>query len=61
MSTMGEGAFVAIHGDGSRERCLKLIDELAPVTRRDEWWATDGPYEIIAKHLGRVPSKDDPA
>jgi len=34
-----------------RDRAMKLMNELAPVTRRDEWWSTDGPYEIIEKHL----------
>jgi hypothetical protein len=33
------------------DRALKLINELAPVTRRDDWWSTDGPREIIEKHL----------
>mgnify|MGYP001603129946 CR=1 FL=1 len=32
-------------------RVAKLVNELAPVTRRDEWWDTEGPYDIIARHL----------
>ena len=35
-----------------RDRAMKLVDELAPITRRDKWWSTEGPYEIIEKHLG---------
>lgn len=28
-----------------------IINELAPITRRDEWWSTEGPYEIIDRIL----------
>ena len=32
-------------------KILAIINELAPGTRRDEWWASEGPYVILAKHL----------
>ncbi len=35
----------------TRDSIRRIINDLAPVTRRDEWWATEGPYEIIEKHL----------
>jgi hypothetical protein len=36
-----------------------LINSLAPVTRRDDWWATEGPLEIIGKwHQKRTDLHD---
>lgn len=43
--------FDAIYGKGMHQFVQSLINTLAPTTRRDDWWATEGPYEIIAKHL----------
>jgi hypothetical protein len=34
-----------------RDRAQQLINELAPTTRRDDWWASEGPYEIIMRAL----------
>lgn len=48
---MTEKDFDAIYGAGAMTSAMRLIDALAPVTRRDEWWATEGPYEIIAQHF----------
>jgi hypothetical protein len=48
---MDEKTFDSIYGEGMLARIRNIINDLGPVTRRDEWWATDGPYEIIAKHL----------
>lgn len=42
---------VELMTDHERDRAMILINELAPCTRRDEWWSTDGPYEIIAKYI----------
>ena len=42
-----------------------LINDLAPGTRRDEWWRTDGPRVLIfralmfAKHMDDPEPKDD--
>lgn len=33
------------------ERALLVINELAPVTRRDDWWKTDAPRQIIAEAM----------
>ena len=36
------------------EMIYELINDLAPLTRRDSWWTTDGPFEIIKKHFEYV-------
>ena len=41
-------------GDGMYARALHLISELAPVSRRDSWWSTDGPMELIAEALNKA-------
>lgn len=48
----------AMYGEGSYRRAQQLINELAPGTRRDNWWASPGPYEICARHImrGRIKS-----
>lgn len=43
--------FDLMYGAGMRHRVSNIINDLAPVTRRDDWWATEGPFEIIAMHL----------
>lgn len=54
---MDEKLFDEMYGEGAHDRVRAIINDLAPVTRRDEWWATDGPYEILAKHLLPLDSK----
>lgn len=49
--------FDAIYGEGAMDRARQLINALGPVTRRDEWWATDGPYEIIAQHFAAAVNR----
>lgn len=43
--------FEKMYGAGSYDRAMHLVNELAPNTRRDDWWAGDGPYEIIGRAL----------
>jgi len=43
--------FDAMYGEGAWFRIAQIINDLAPVTRRDDWWTTEGPYEILAMHL----------
>lgn len=40
-----------IYGDRAVDCAMCIINAMAPVTRRDDWWSTDGPYEIIIRHL----------
>jgi hypothetical protein len=42
-----------LYGDANVEAAFELLNELAPVTRRDDWWGTVGPIEIIIQHLRR--------
>lgn len=51
--TIREEDFDAMYGVGMTAQIRNIINDLAPVTRRDEWWTTDGPYEILAMHLMR--------
>lgn len=44
-----------IWGDECVARALELLNDLAPVTRRDDWWGTEGPIEIIIQHLRKPP------
>lgn len=43
--------FDAMYGAGSYAFAQQLIGALAPNTRRDDWWGTMGPYEIIGRLL----------
>lgn len=52
--TYREEDFDAMYGKGMLVRVRNIINDLAPVTRRDEWWATDGPYDVIVMHLMRA-------
>ena len=36
------------------EVALQIINQLAPLTRRDDWWVTEGPREIIYEALVRA-------
>ena len=54
MRKLTQEEFDQIYGNGAHTFALLLINELAPMTRRDDWWATDGPYEIIAKHFAAL-------
>lgn len=51
MKQLSDAEFDTMYGKGMMERVRSIINALAPTTRRDEWWETDGPYEIIAKHI----------
>lgn len=44
-------AAVENYSKAVQDRALKILNELAPLTRRDEWWTTDGPREIVARQL----------
>lgn len=48
---MSEKDFDAIYGSGMWMKIALIINDLAPVTRRDDWWSTVGPYEAVARHL----------
>jgi hypothetical protein len=56
-----DGWLDRFYGAGMHSYATEIINELAPVTRRDEWWATDGPYEIIAKHVANAISNSHKA
>jgi hypothetical protein len=43
--------FDQAYGDGANEIVLEIINALAPLTRRDEWWLTEGPKEMIGQVL----------
>lgn len=51
MKPVTEHEFDSCYGKGMYEFARELINRLAPVTRRDDWWSTDGPYEIIAQMM----------
>jgi len=51
---MTPDAFDALYGKGAYELVQSIINDLAPETRRDSWWGTPGPYEIIGKNLSRL-------
>lgn len=40
-----------------RNASLNLLNDLAPTTRRDAWWDTQGPSYIMAKHLEKYHEK----
>jgi hypothetical protein len=48
---ISEADFDRLYGQGCYSRVLNLINALGPSTRRDSWWSTSGPYEIIAHAL----------
>lgn len=60
MTEMSDDEFDAFYGKGMFAMIQGIINDLAPVTRRDDWWGTGGPYEIIATHLMK-PHPDDNA
>lgn len=33
---------------------LQILNALAPLSRRDEWWSTDGPVAVIECELQRM-------
>jgi hypothetical protein len=37
------------------DHARELINDLAPLTRRDDWWTTEGPYVILGEWLRRDP------
>lgn len=49
-----DAAFDEFYGRGAYQLALDIINALAPVTRRDEWWGTDGPKEIIARYFNAI-------
>lgn len=60
---MNKVDFDTFYGKGMMHLVRGIINELAPNTRRDEWWASDGPYNIIATHLmsPKPPAQQDGA
>lgn len=50
---MTEKEFDQFYGKGAYRDIIGLVSELAPCTRRDEWWRTIAPYEIIAQWVHR--------
>jgi hypothetical protein len=52
--------FDEMYGPGMLRRVQAIINDLAPTTRRDQWWETAGPYEIIAMHLMRSEQDEQP-
>ena len=51
--SLGTTTFDEMYGAGAYATAQEIINNLGPVTRRDEWWETDGPYEIIGRILAR--------
>lgn len=56
---MDDADFDDFYGKGMAQLVRGIINELAPLTRRDEWWQTDGPYQIIAMHLMKPEPTND--
>lgn len=38
----------------SEERAMQILNALAPLSRREEWWTTEGPIAVIAAELRRL-------
>jgi hypothetical protein len=38
----------------SEDKALQILNALAPLSRRDEWWATNGPVAVIERELRRL-------
>ena len=43
--------FDAFYGEGMLALVQGIINDLAPTTRHEDWWASHVPYDIIATHL----------
>lgn len=43
--------FDAFYGEGMLALVQGIINDLAPTTRHEDWWASHVPYDIIAKHI----------
>lgn len=38
----------------SEDQALEILNALAPLSRKDEWWSTDGPVAVVARELRRM-------
>lgn len=53
------GGFDAFYGKGMRALVTGIMNDLAPISRRDEWWMSEAPYDIIATRLMRVSGENE--